>query len=146
VAGHSLGGITASEACKADARFRACLNLDGLQAGGPFSTNPTAAPPNQPFMFLTKEAQLHPALLEQFKSMPESYWVVIHGAAHDSFTDGPVLQTSLLPGLSQADRVMDFVQSYSVAFLDHVLKGQAGDLLFQPEDRQGVSVTAFPAR
>jgi len=36
VAGHSLGGITASEACKADARFKACLNFDGLQKGGPF--------------------------------------------------------------------------------------------------------------
>ncbi len=31
VGGHSLGGITASEACKADVRFHACLNFDGLQ-------------------------------------------------------------------------------------------------------------------
>jgi predicted dienelactone hydrolase len=33
VAGHSLGGVAASEACKADSRFKACLNFDGLQAG-----------------------------------------------------------------------------------------------------------------
>jgi predicted dienelactone hydrolase len=31
IVGHSLGGITASEACKADARFKACLNFDGMQ-------------------------------------------------------------------------------------------------------------------
>src|SRR5690349_15562121 len=49
-AGHSLGGITASEACKADKRFKACLNLDGLQQGGPFSMEETAIPPAQPFL------------------------------------------------------------------------------------------------
>ncbi|MCI0552568.1 MAG: hypothetical protein L0287_16580, partial [Anaerolineae bacterium] len=88
-AGHSLGEITASEACQADARFRACLNFDGLQKGGPFSMEETAIPPKQPFMFITKESQLHPRLIESFESMPESYWVVIHGASHQSFTDGP---------------------------------------------------------
>ena len=50
-AGHSLGGITASEACKADSRFKACLNFDGIQRGGPFSMEETAIPPEQPFLF-----------------------------------------------------------------------------------------------
>src|SRR6185503_10763240 len=75
-AGHSLGGITASEACKADTRFKGCVNFDGLQAGGPFSADVTAAPPDQPFLFLTKESQIHPALIEKFESTSESYWVV----------------------------------------------------------------------
>ena len=145
VAGHSLGGITASEACKADARFNACLNLDGLQAGGPFSMDESALPPNQPFMFLTKEAQLHPRLLERFEATTKSYWVVVQGASHASFTDGPTLQSVLLPGSSQADRAMDAVQQYSVAFLDHVLKGRSEDMLSQPANKPGVSIRWFPS-
>ncbi|HSL28976.1 MAG TPA: hypothetical protein VK900_07240 [Anaerolineales bacterium] len=145
VAGHSLGGITASEACKVNERFKACLNLDGLQAGGPFSMDETTLPPNQPFMFLTKEAQLHPRLLERFEAMTESYWIVVHGAAHDSFTDGPMLQSALLPGSSQANRVMEVVQKYSVAFLDHVLRGRSDEILSHPANKPGVSVRWFPS-
>ena len=142
-AGHSLGGITASEACKADARFKACLNFDGIQKGGPFSMEETATPPEQPFMFLTKEAQLHSKLLERFEAMPESYWVVVHGASHQSFTDGPTLQPSLFPGPNQADRLMSFIQQYSLAFLDQTLKGKSSDLLSKTVADENVSVNVF---
>jgi Platelet-activating factor acetylhydrolase, isoform II len=121
-AGHSLGGITASEACKADKRLKACLNFDGLQQGGPFSMEETAIPPAQPFLFLTKESRLHPALIEQFESMSESYWVIVHDATHESFTDGPLLQPALLPGPNRADRLMGLIEQYYLAFLDHTLK------------------------
>ena len=143
VAGHSLGGLTASEACKADPRFQACLNFDGLQKGGPFSTEATAIPPNQPFMFITKESQLHPKLIEKFKSMRESYWVVIHGASHDQFTDGPLLQPGLLPIQNQADRFMHLIQTYTLAFLDQTLKGQTSDLLARSVHLQDVSVEVY---
>lgn len=145
VAGHSLGGITASEACKADARFNACLNLDGLQAGGPFSMDESALPPNQPFMFLTKEAQLHPRFLERFEASIESYRVVVQDAEHDSFTDGPLLQSALGPGTSRAERIMKVVQQYFIAFLDHVLKGQSAGLLSQPANPRDVLVESFPS-
>jgi hypothetical protein len=145
VAGHSLGGITASEACKADSRFRACLNYDGLQKGGPFSTEETAIPPDQPFMFITKEAQLHPKLIEKFKSMKESYWVVIHGASHDRFTDGPLLQPSLLPVSNSADQIMVLVQKYTLAFWDQTLKGQTSNLLSRSVHLQNISVEVYPS-
>lgn len=145
VAGHSLGGITAAEACKVDPRFRACLNFDGLQRGGPFSIEETAIPPRQPFMFLTKESQLHPKLIESFESTSQSYWVVIHGAAHDSFTDGPLLQPSLLPIQNRADQIMMFIQKYTLAFLDQTLKGQPNELLSGSVQRQDVSVEVYPS-
>jgi hypothetical protein len=144
-AGHSLGGITAAEACKADSRFKACLNLDGIQSGGPFSMEDTAMPPEQPFLFLTKEPQLHPRLLERFKSMPESYWIVVHGAFHQSFTDSQLLQPSLLPGTSLGDQLMNIIQQYTLAFLDHTLKGQPSALLSSSVDGKDVSVKVFPA-
>ena len=144
-AGHSLGGITASEACKADARFKACLNFDGLQRGGPFSMEETAIPPQQPFLFLTKESQLHPKLIERFESMPESYWVVIHGASHQSFTDGPLLQPSLIPEPNQADQLMNLIQKYTLAFLDQSLKEQHNSLLSSTASDEKVSVRVFPS-
>jgi hypothetical protein len=146
VAGHSLGGITASEACKANLRFKACLNFDGLQRGGPFSMDENAIPPEQPFLFLTKESQLHPTLLERFESMPESYWVVVHGASHQSFTDGPLLQPSLLPVSNQADRFMELIGEYTVAFLDATLKGQPSEMLSGEVARQDISVKVFPSK
>ena len=145
VAGHSLGGITASAACKAEARFRACLNFDGLQKGGPFSTEETAIPPDQPFMFITKESQLHPRLIEKFRSMKQGYWVVIHGASHESFTDGPLLQPSFLPISNQADEFMQLIQTYTLAFLDQTLKDQPGNLLSRSVHLQAVSVEVYAA-
>jgi dienelactone hydrolase len=145
VAGHSLGGITASEACKAETRFRACLNFDGLQRGGPFSTAETATPPDQPFMSVTKESQLHPRLIEKFKSMKEGYWIVIHGASHDSFTDGPLLQPRLLPISNQADQFMQLIQIYTLAFLDQTLKDQPSSLLSRSVHLQDVSVEVYAA-
>ena len=144
VGGHSLGGITASEACKADARFRGCINFDGVQSGGPFSMDASAIPPAQPFMFLTKESQLHPKFIESFESTSQSYWVIIHGAAHDSFTDGPLLQPSLLPIQSRADQIMRLVQEYTLAFLDQTLKGKPDDLLSESA-QQDVSVEVYPS-
>ena len=148
IAGHSLGGITASAACKADPRFKACLNFDGLQNGGPFSMDVSAVPPRQPFLFLTKESQLHPKLIESFESTDESYWVVIHAASHASFTDGPLLRPSLFPIPNQADRFMALIQKYTLAFLDQTLKiqPQPNDLFAAAIDQKDVSVKIFPSR
>ncbi len=144
-AGHSLGGITASEACKADRRLGACLNFDGLQRGGPFSMEETAIPPEQPFLFLTKEARLPPRLLERFETMSETYWIVIHGASHQSFTDGPSLQPTFLPGPNQADERMSLIQKYTRAFLDQTLKEQPNSLLSKSTANETVSVNVFPS-
>jgi hypothetical protein len=105
----------------------------------------TAIPPEQPFLFLTKESQLHPALVERFESMTESYWVVVQGATHQSFTDGPLLQPSLLPGPNQADKLMDLIQQYTLAFLDQTLKRQVSNLLSKTFEREDVSVKVFPS-
>ena len=145
VAGHSLGGLVASEACKADPRFKACINFDGLQQGGPFSMDESAIPPSQPFLFLTKESRLHPNLMEKFESTAESYWIVIHGAAHDSFTDGPLLRSLLWPGSSQADYRMTLIQRYSLAFLDKTLKDRAAQLLTESSELKDVSVRVYPS-
>lgn len=105
----------------------------------------SAIPPAQPFMFLTKESQLHPKFIESFESTSQSYWVVIHGAAHDSFTDGPLLQPSLVPVQSQADQIMMSVQKYTLAFLDQTLNGKPSDLLSQTVRHKHISVEVYPS-
>ena len=76
--------------------------------------------------------------------MPESYWIVVHGASHQSFTDGPLLQPSLLPGVNRADQLMGSIQKYTLAFLEHTLKGQSNALLSEHVDGKDVSVNVFP--
>jgi dienelactone hydrolase len=146
VAGHSLGGIVASDVCKADARFRACINFDGIQKGGPFSMDETALAPGQPFLFLTKESQLHPKLIQSFEATTESYWVVIHGASHESFTDGPVLRPALLPIPNRDDRMMHLIQQYALMFLEKTLKGKPAGILSQPTEQDEISVRVFPTQ
>jgi predicted dienelactone hydrolase len=145
VMGHSLGGITAAQACHANPEFLSCLNLDGLQRGGPFSTSNDPAPPNQPFMMITKEAQLPPNFIALFKAIPSgSYRVVIHDAQHDSFTDGPLLIPSLLPVPNEADQILSLTRSYTLAFFDQTLKQQPGALLEKSLESQQVSLEVYP--
>ncbi len=130
ILGHSLGGITAAQACAADARLRACLNLDGVQAGGPFGAEAEPALPAQPFMFITKEAGLNPrgeALWGQLAG--PAYLHVVAGAAHDDFTDGPALTPTLWPGPGAAERVLAEVRGYTAAFMDSSLRGEPSALL-----------------
>lgn len=145
-AGHSLGGIVAVDVCEANARFKACINFDGLQKGGPFSMDETATPPTQPFLFLTKESRLHPNLVQIFESTTESYWVIVHGASHASFTDGPSLQPSLLPIPNQADRHMELIKQYTLAFLEKTLKDSSSGLPLGSIEQEEVSVRVFPSR
>lgn len=143
--GHSLGGITAAEACQRDPRFKACLNLDGIQAGGPFSMVASPPLPAQPFMFITKEEQLHPGLIAQFEALPsQGYVVIIHGASHDHFTDGPQLLPSLLPIQNRADRILQQISQYALAFFDQELKGQLSQLLTAPRQDPQVTFQVYP--
>lgn len=145
IMGHSLGGITAAEACRRDRRFKACLNMDGVQLGGPFSTNDTDPPPQQPFMMITKEAQLHPTFIAKFAEIQAgSYRVVLYGAQHDSFTDGPLLQPTLLPSANQADRILTHLRAYTRAFFDQTLKKQPSDLLARSSRSEKVALEVYP--
>jgi dienelactone hydrolase len=143
--GHSLGGITAAQTCQRDPRFKACLNLDGIQAGGPFSMFPEPPLLGQPFLFITKEERLHPNLIEQFEALPgRGYVVYLRGASHDHFTDGPLLQPSLLPVETQADRYLEETRRYMVAFFDQELKAEPSSLLEAPHQDERVRVELYP--
>jgi hypothetical protein len=70
---------------------------------------------------------------------------VIQGASHTSFTDGPLLQPSLLPFPGRAEKLMALIQKYTLAFLNQTLKGQPSDLLSQSVHQPDVSVAVYPS-
>jgi pimeloyl-ACP methyl ester carboxylesterase len=132
VMGHSLGGIAAAMVCADDLRYAACLNMDGLQEGGPFGIEKDPALPTQPFLFITKEESLPPLFTDMFDKMSsEGYMVITHGATHQSFSDGPVLLPSLLPFPNRTDRILNLNRKYIRAFFDHTLKGKTNTLLLE---------------
>jgi predicted dienelactone hydrolase len=146
IMGHSLGGISAAQACLSDPRLHACLNLDGQQQGGPFSTSADPEPPDQPFMYITKEEVLHPAIRAVFEAAPSpSYRVVVRGASHDHFTDGPLLIPSLLPLPNAADRILALTRGYTLAFFEQALRQRPSALLEKPTQSPQVVLDVFPS-
>ena len=127
ILGHSNGGLTAFEVCRLDVSIDACLNMDGQGAGGPFGNQLEASAPTAPFLFLTKETDLHPIIGERFEAAPASaVRAVVPDASHDSFTDGPLFHPGINPLTTSAERVMTSVRSVTVAFFDQWLK-ESGD-------------------
>jgi pimeloyl-ACP methyl ester carboxylesterase len=144
VVGHSLGGITAAESCVANPEILSCLNYDGIQRGGPFSTRENPIPPNQPFMLITKEPQIPPQTISKFKEIPSGgYLVTIKNATHDHFTDGPLLHPSLLPLPNEADLILSHIRKYTLAFLDQTIKKQASPQLEKSMQSPEVSIEVF---
>jgi pimeloyl-ACP methyl ester carboxylesterase len=146
VIGHSNGGLAAVQICD-DPRVSACANIDGQNVAGPFVTGADPTAPANPFLFLTKEAELHPVLAQAFEAGgPDGYRVVVPAASHDSFTDGPRFQPRLLPLEGTADAVMTVTRGFLVAFLDHTLRGAPQEVLGEVHAPTDVLVEVYPLR
>ena len=123
IMGHSMGGITAAAACRRDSRLKACLNIDGLLAGGPFSARPGDPRPAQPFMFLTKDQNADDSVVAGLEARGGmSVRVVVPGATHIDFTDGPVFLPSLDPFARKADKVIAATRAFALGFFDGILR------------------------
>jgi hypothetical protein len=135
-----------------DARFAACINMDGLIGSLPFYPDAAGAGPAQAFMLLTKPAAMpsdevlaarwgltraewqvlaeaaearQAALLGSLAGA--SYRVTVAGAAHDSFSDTPLLAPwPFNARLPEAERHLAVVRAVVRAFFDEHLLGQAG--------------------
>jgi hypothetical protein len=146
VMGHSLGGVAAAQACYTSAQVRSCLNVDGIQRGGPFGTTPVEQPPAQPFMFLTKEQNLPEQTIAKLAATgSESFLVVMPpGTRHDNFADGGALLPG--PGRSRAIKLMSSIRAYTLAFFEETLNGRPSPLLAGSSTSEGVRVRAFRAK
>jgi Predicted dienelactone hydrolase len=130
VFGHSFGGATAGECCLLDPRFKAGLNLDGLQYGSVMGRSI-----RQPFMYFSSrgpEYERMNAAIYASHSGP-LYHIAVPAAEHYDFTDfSLVLRFLRLPGLKggiEGARMESIVNGYVAAFFDKELKGLDSGLL-----------------
>ena len=162
--GFSFGGATAAEACFADSRFSAALNLDGMLAG-----ESARGGTHVPYFFIAgagsmifrpsvdlwkigaakrREIEFQQYQDEQIRlSLTQygGYWVTIPGLSHLDFSDYPFFSplrfsgVRLLssPRLAPTDIVRNarMVRSYVLAFFDERLKKIAQPLLAGPSKK-----------
>jgi hypothetical protein len=155
IAGHSVGGVAAGHACQQDKRFRACLNLDGSTADGPFYLTAAGRAFDQPYLMMTKPFAPSDDRLREwgitrdtwsrnYRKRLDSYFgaigggsmrVTVVGAAHNSFSDDAIVMGLLAKaaGAEDARKLLAIVRRYTVAFFDRHLRGaEATALEIQP--------------
>lgn len=148
VFGVSLGGIVLGEACRTDARLRACLVMDAAM-----STMVVDSGLRQPAMWITRDAADMRLERQQAGGWPEAeieahqqsmravyngltgdgYFVRVPGMFHLNFTDIPKwtpLATRVgLAGPIDVRRAHAIVNAFSLAFFDRHLLGRPAVLL-----------------
>lgn len=156
--GHSIGGMTAAEACMRDARIKACANMDGVVSAMPAYADDDGRGPSQPFLFLAKpfpampgetpeDAQRRLALLHSRGNallddarLGRSYRVTITGATHETFSDEEIL----LAGEAERPRqLLDFARAYLLDFFDESLRGRSPVLFGSPPVDGAIRVEVF---
>ena len=159
--GHSAGGAFAARACQLDVRFRACVSLDGeLPPVAAFPEYPDGKRFQQPVLLLEidqtgrrkpySEAQFAEFVKKeeaQLNQCPKgSYHVLLNapGLYHGSFSDywlrmanGDATKTE------QALHNLHLTQSFTLAFLDKVLKDEKEPLLDEPTPSPEAKVKAY---
>lgn len=148
VFGVSLGGIVASEACRLEARLRACLVMDA-----PMPTDVVHSGLQQPTMWMTRDAEtmrlerrraggwsetdIHEHLSTMRATFAnlrgDGYFVQIPGMFHVNLTDipywSPLLSWLGVTGPINGQRAHRIINAYSSAFFDRHLKGRPAKLL-----------------
>jgi len=145
--GHSAGAEFASRACELDARFKACVDLDGgMVPVAALPEYPDGAKIQQPLLFLenyypesrmggTHEEHLtyYKKREKQLQACPKgSYAVVLrgNGLIHGSYDDTPLLEAhGRAPDTAIALHNQALIQSFIRAFLDKTLKQEQEPLL-----------------
>ncbi|GAA2892873.1 alpha/beta hydrolase [Nonomuraea rubra] len=139
MAGQSIGGASALAAMVRDPRLRAGINLDGST----YARIPKSGF-SRPFLFVGAPEHVpggrDPSWERDWKLLTGwKRWIVVTGADHQSFTDGPLLQGSLgitpAYGALPAQRSAELTRTYVAAFLDRHLKAQERPVLDEPSPR-----------
>ncbi|MFC4530574.1 alpha/beta hydrolase family protein [Sphaerisporangium dianthi] len=139
MAGQSIGGAGAVAAMVRDPRIRAGIDMDGTT----YARIPKSGF-SRPFMFMGSPSHITGGrdnswdrdwkLLTGWKR-----WLVLTGAEHQSFTDGPLMAGALgvkpVDGVLPAARSAELTRTYVAAFLDQHLKSKRRPILDKPSSR-----------
>ena len=137
IVGHSMGGTTAALATKEESRILAGVNLDGSTYPG-MNEDVRPIPVHKPFLFLATEehASGESRAREYIGSESNTYYVVVIGADHMSFTDAVLISSRFTRDQKPDDGTFEravltctLTRSLVEEFLDKYLKaGVAPDL------------------
>ncbi|WP_344859512.1 alpha/beta hydrolase [Planomonospora alba] len=137
MAGHSIGGNSATHTMLTDPRVRAGVNMDGT-FWIPIPEKGLA----RPFLLLGAEQEVKdPTWPRDWANMTGwRRWVTVKGAGHASFTDYAPLLADLLGdektfGTLPGARSLEITRTYVAAFFDLHLRGRAQPLLDRPSGR-----------
>jgi len=141
--GHSFGGAAATQLCAKDPRVRAAVNMDGWFLGAI-----RARDPNRPLLVMdtsVPNATPNPsAKVEDVLNASDSadleaslhkyggYLLLVRGAAHEDFTDQPLVSPLRMishRGAVPAEQMQNIVRTYVLAFLDEMLRGKDSGIL-----------------
>jgi dienelactone hydrolase len=108
IVGHSMGGTTAALATKEESRILAGVNLDGSTYPG-MNADIRPVPVHKPFLFLATEehASGEAGAREYIGSESNTYYVVVTGADHMSFTDAGLVSSRFTRDLKPDDRAFE---------------------------------------
>ena len=145
--GHSAGAEFAARACELDARFKACVDLDGgMVSIAALPEFPDEATMKQPLLFMeayhpeSKMGGTHAQHEEYFKkreaqleSCPKGTYAVVlrtPGIMHGSFSDYALLSAGdRSDEVNQALHNLDLIETFIRAFLERTLDHAKGTLL-----------------
>ncbi len=125
VAGMSMGGIAAGQACISDGRIRACINADGGLFGDLVDTTLSV-----PLMFMGSKRFVEYDAIFAASSRGDVYTLTVPESDHYDYTDFTLLHRQhILMGTVDGRRMLEIVNAYALAFFDTYLKGEKGVLL-----------------
>ncbi len=131
IVGHSMGGTTAALATQEEPRILAGVNLDGSTYPG-MNGDVRPVPVHKPFLFLATEehAAGEDRAREYVGSESNTYYVVVNGSDHMSFTDANLLEIRFKRDQKPDDSVFErallmstLTRSLVEEFLAKYLKG-----------------------
>jgi predicted dienelactone hydrolase len=159
--GHSAGGGFATGACQLDARFRACVSLDGeMPPVMAFPEFPDGKGFQQPVLLLELDhtgermpfsaaqySDFRKKVEAQFNLCPKgSYDILLKspGLSHGSFSDYRLLVANGDPiKTQQALYNLRLTERFTLAFLDKSLRGEKEPLLDEPTQSSEAVITAY---
>src|ERR1700693_6379352 len=108
IVGHSMGGPTAALATPREPRILAGVNLDGSTYPG-MNADIRPVPLHKPFLFLATEehASGEDRAREYIGSESNTYYVVVTGADHMSFTDADLISSRFTRDLKPDDSAFE---------------------------------------
>jgi len=139
VFGHSTGGGAMVKACMTDERCKVGIGLDAWVK--PLGKEDIMKGVPQPFMFMRSGAWIdgendeYLAILRQHSALPH-HIIGITGTTHRDFTMhaliSPLISVLGLSGSLDAERTLQIIDDYLLAYFDQHLKGKQSTLLDAP--------------